>query len=192
MENAPILSDEDVVNGICLQFVQMLKEEVHQQPELAIGRWRIESEWTGQTGSVSRIKKSQIGGDDLVRNFEVRMDQPHELCGGNAYATPQEHLIAAIAGCLIANFSAVCAQRHIELSRLEVNVSGTTDMRGLYDISSFKSSGFKDIQFEIEVAGNASDEELFEIFEYVKEISPNLSCFGQATPFASELVISSQ
>ena len=191
MENAPLLSDEDVVNGICLQFVQMLKEEVQQQPELAIGRWRIESEWTGQTSSVSCIKKSQIGGDDLVRNFEISMDQPHELCGGNTSASPQEHLIAAIAGCLIANFSAVCAQRHIELYRLKVNVSGTTDMRGLYDISSFKSAGFKDIRFELEVTGNASDEDLLGVFEYVKVISPNLSCFGNATPCVTELVISS-
>ncbi len=191
MENAPNLSDEEVVNGICLQFVQMLKEEIHQQPELAVGRWRIESEWTGQTGSVSRIKKSQIGGDDLVRNFEVRMDQPHELCGGNAYASPQEHLIAAIAGCLIANFSAVSAQRHIELYTLKVNVSGTTDMRGLYDISSFKSAGFKDIKFELEVTGNASDKDLTDVFDYVKTISPNLSCFGNATPCETKLLISS-
>lgn len=184
------LSDEQVVNGISVQFAQMLRDEVQEQPDLASGRWHIESEWTGQTGSIARVKDFQIGGDNLVRHFDIEMDQPHELFGGNGFASPQEHLIAALAGCFIANFSTVCALRGLHLTSLRVGISGSTDMRGLFDVPSEKGAGFQDICFEVFVTGNALEEELTAVFEHVKEISPNLDCFGHATPISAELVVS--
>ena len=189
MEQTSQLEDEQLVNGVCLQFANMLRDEVKAEPDIAVGRWRIESNWTGQTGSVAQIKDSNLGGDDLVRNFSIKMDQPHELCGGNAYASPQEHLIAALAGCFIANFSAVAALRGIQLSRLQVNISGTCDMRGLFDLPSEGAAGFKDVKFEVVVAGNASEEALTSVFEHVKEISPNIDCFGNATPVTTHMQV---
>ena len=189
MDKAHQLEDEQLVNGICLQFANMIRDEVKAAPDIAVGRWRIESEWTGQTSSVAQIKDSNLGGDDLVRNFSIEMDQPHELCGGNAHASPQEHLIAALAGCFIANFSAVAALRGIALSTLKVSISGTCDMRGLFDIPSGGAAGFKDIRFEVIVAGNASDDDLRSVFDHVVDISPNIDCFGHATPVDTQLVL---
>ncbi len=189
MDISPSLNDEQVVNGICLQFANMIRDEVKLAPELAEGHWRVDSEWTGQTGSVSEISNSQIGGDDISRSFSIEMDQPHELCGGNSFASPQEHLLAALSGCFIANFSAVCALRSISLNSIKIHMSGTTDMRGLFDISGVESSHFKDIKFVVSVAGNASPQDLQSVYEHVVKISPNLGGVGSATAFQTELSI---
>ncbi len=189
MDISPSLNDEQVVNGICLQFANMIRDEVKLAPELAEGHWRVDSEWTGQTGSVSEISNSQIGGGDISRSFSIEMDQPHELCGGNSFASPQEHLLAALSGCFIANFSAVCALRSISLNSIKIHMSGTTDMRGLFDISGVESSHFKDIKFVVSVAGNASPEDLQSVYEHVVKISPNLGGVGSATAFQTELSI---
>jgi len=189
MDISPSLNDEQVVNGISLQFANMIRDEVKLAPELAEGHWRVDSQWTGQTGSVSEISNSQIGGDDISRSFSIEMDQPHELCGGNSFASPQEHLLAALSGCFIANYSAVCALRCISLNSIKIHMSGTTDMRGLFDISGVESSHFKDIKFVVSVAGNASPEELQSVYEHVVKISPNLGGLGSATAFKTELNI---
>ena len=189
MDISPSLNDEQVVNGICLQFANMIRDEVKMAPELAEGHWRVDSHWTGQTGSVSKISNSQIGGDDITRSFSTEMDQPHELCGGNSCASPQEHLLAALSGCFIANFSAVCALRSIPLNSIKIHMSGTTDMRGLFDITGVESSHFKDIKFVVSVEGNASPEELQSVFDHVVKISPNLGGVGSATAFKTELNI---
>lgn len=189
MDISPSLNDEQVVNGICLQFANMIRDEVKMAPELAEGHWRVDSHWTGQTGSVSKISNSQIGGDDITRSFSIEMDQPHELCGGNSFASPQEHLLAALSGCFIANFSAVCALRAIPLNSIKIHMSGTTDMRGLFDITGVESSHFKDIKFVVSVEGNASPEELQSVFDHVVKISPNLGGVGSATAFKTELNI---
>lgn len=189
MDISPSLTDEQIVNGISLQFANMIRDEVKLEPSLAEGHWRVDSQWTGQTASVSEITNSQIGGDDISRNFSIKMDQPHELCGGNSFASPQEHLLAALSGCFIANFSAVCALRSISLSSINIHMSGTTDMRGLFDISGVESSHFKDIKFVVSVAGNANSEELQSVFEHVVKISPNLGGVGSATAFQTELSI---
>lgn len=187
MENLSPLSDEQVVNGICLQFATMIGDEVRLDPGLAEARWRVDTKWSGQTGSTSTISNSKIGGDDISRNFSINMDQPHELCGGNRYASPQEHLLAALSGCFIANFSTVCALRGIALSSLAIHLSGVTDMCGLFDIECVEGSHFKDMKFIVSVAGNASQEEMKSVFDHVVKISPNLGGLGSATAFQTEL-----
>lgn len=183
------LSDEQVVNGICLQFAGMIRDEVKQTPEFAEGCWKVKSDWGGQTESTSKVCDSRIGGDEVTRSFSMTMDQPHELCGGNRYASPQEHLLAALAGCFISNFSVICALRNIELNKLSVEMSGVTDMRGLFDIDCSDTPGFRLVDFTVSVAGNASPEELEEVFQRVCKISPNLDGMASATRIKTELDI---
>lgn len=68
-------------------------------------------------------------------------------------------------------------------------MSGTTDMRGLFDISGVEDSHFRDIKFVVTVAGNASPEELQSVYDHVVKISPNLGGVGSATAFKTELSI---
>lgn len=192
MNGVSQLTDEHVVNGISLQFANMIRDEVKLDSKLTEANWKVNSVWTGQTGSRSVISDSRIGGDDISRNFTIDMDQPHELCGGNGYASPQEHLLAALSGCFIANFSAVCALRNISLSSIRIHMSGTTDMRGLFDIGDGENSHFKDIKFIVTVSGNARPEELQSVFDHVVKISPNLGGVGSATAFQTELSISNE
>ena len=52
MEQTSQLEDEQLVNGVCLQFANMLRDEVKAEPDIAVGRWRIESNWTGHNASL--------------------------------------------------------------------------------------------------------------------------------------------
>jgi len=189
MDQAHTLEDEQVVNDVSLEFATMIRDEVKSQPEFAEGRWRVRSEWVGQTTSEARVTDSHIGGDNVKRDFSIKMDQPHELCGGNQFASPQEHLLAALAGCFISNFAVVSALRNITLHKLGVEISGDTDMSGLFDLSNGEDAGFSNVQFVVSVSANAPIEDIKSVYDHVCQISPNLGGMGNANLVSTELDI---
>ena len=61
-----------------------------------------------------------LGGQRVPRRFSIEIDEPCELGGGNAYANPQEHLLAALNACMTVGYVAQCAVRGITLEKLEI------------------------------------------------------------------------
>src|SRR5215813_15427147 len=92
-------TDSSVVNGIDTDAVHALIDEVDGDPAAGMTHWRVASAWQGGTRSRAQVDGFAIGGVDVTRRFAIDIDEPFELGGGNAFANPQESLLAALNAC---------------------------------------------------------------------------------------------
>jgi len=89
-------SFSSVVNGIDTDAVHELIDSVDSDPAKGMTHWRVASTWQGGTYSRAQVDGFAIGGVGVSRHFAIDIDEPFELGGGNAYANPQEYLLAAL------------------------------------------------------------------------------------------------
>ena len=132
-ESAPS-SSSNVVNGINLDDLFALIQVVKQEPATAMTNWRVTTTWQGQTHSRSQVEAFGIGGQKVLRRFSIDIDEPCELGGGNEFANPQEHLLAALNACMTVGYVAQCAVRGITIEKLEIETEGDIDLRGFLGI----------------------------------------------------------
>src|SRR6187401_2222702 len=106
-------TSSNVVNGINVTDLSGLIEGVKQKPATAMTNWRVTTMWQGQTHSRSQVEAFGIGGQQVPRRFSIDIDESSEVGGGNAFANPQEHLLAAFNACMTVGYVAQCALRGI-------------------------------------------------------------------------------
>src|SRR5204863_149871 len=78
-----------------------LIDNVDSDPARGMTHWRVASAWQGGTHSRAQVNGFAIGGVDVSRRFAIDFDEPFEFGGGNAFANPQEYLLAALNACMI-------------------------------------------------------------------------------------------
>jgi hypothetical protein len=106
-------SSSNVVNGIDTDAVHTLIDEVDGDPAKGMTHWRVASSWQGGTHSRAQVDGFVMGGANVPRRFAIDMDEPFEIGGGNAYANPQEYLLAAMNACMIVSAVDRAAARHL-------------------------------------------------------------------------------
>jgi hypothetical protein len=104
-------SSSNIVNGIDTDAVHTLIDDVDGDPAKGMTHWRVASAWQRGTHSRAQVDGFAIGGANVPRRFVIDMDEPFEIGGGNAYANPQEYLLAALNACMIVGYTALCACR---------------------------------------------------------------------------------
>jgi hypothetical protein len=77
----------NVVNGINVDDLFALIEEVKRDPAKGKTEWRVATTWQGQTRSRAEVEGFGIGGNEVPRRFSIDIDEPCELGGSNQYAT---------------------------------------------------------------------------------------------------------
>jgi len=176
-------------NGIDVSALRDTIEQVTANPAAGQTHWAVRSEWKGGTRTDHTIDGAAIGGERIARGFQVKIDEPLELCGTNEYANPQEYLMSAINACMMVGYSAVAALMDIELTRLEVELEGDIDLRGFLAIDPSVSNGYDSLRQTVRIAGNGTPEQMRELHEAVQATSPNYFNITQAIPMNSELVV---
>ena len=89
-------------------------------------------------------RASAIGGEEVPRRFSFDIDEPYELGGSNAFANPQEYLLAALNACMTVGYVAQCAIRGITLTQLEIETEGEIDLRGFLGIDPTVAAGLRE------------------------------------------------
>src|SRR5437763_11186860 len=112
-------SSSTIVNGINVTDLFALIEGVKRDASTGTTSWRVTTTWQGQTRSRSQVEAFRIGGQRVPRRFSIDIDEPRELGGGDAFANPQEHLLAALNACMTVGYVAQCAVRGITIEKLE-------------------------------------------------------------------------
>jgi len=161
-EGAPS-SSSNVVNGINLGDLFALIQIVKQEPAKAMTNWRVRTTWQGQTHSRSQVEAFGIGGQKVLRRFSIDIDEPCELGGGNEFANPQEHLLAALNACMTVGYVAQCAVRGITIEKLEIETEGDIDLRGFLGIDPAVPPGYENLHYVVHIKGSGSKEEFAEI-----------------------------
>ncbi|MHC4955921.1 MAG: OsmC family protein [Planctomycetota bacterium] len=178
-----------IVNGIDVEALQGAIDQISENPAAGQTNWAVRSEWKGGTQTEHHVETAEIGGEEIARGFTLKIDEPHELCGTNTEANPQEYLLSAINACMMVGYSAVAALMGIELEKLEVTLEGDIDLRGFLAIDESVPNGYESLRQTVRISSNASPEALQRLHEAVLATSPNYFNVTQAIPTNSKLII---
>src|SRR5215831_11785554 len=182
-------SPGSVVNGIDTDAVHMLIDEVDSDAAKGMTHWRVASAWQGGTHSRARVDGFAMGGVNVPRRFAIDIDEPFELSGGNAYANPQEYLLAAMNACMIVGYTALCALQDITLEKQEITTEGDIDLRGFFGLDSSVPAGYAQLRTKVVIKGDGTEEQFRKIHDMVLATSPNFYNITRAVPVAPELTI---
>jgi uncharacterized OsmC-like protein len=179
----------DVVNGINLADLFALIEDVKKNPAKGKTEWRVTTTWQGRTHSRSQVEAFGIGGQKVPRRFSIDIDEPCELGGGNTFANPQEHLLAALNACMTVGYVAQCAVRGIVIEKLEIETEGDIDLRGFFGIDPAIPPGYENLRYVVRIKGSGSKEQFAEIHRAVMATSPNFYNVSQRIALQPTLVV---
>jgi len=182
-------SPSNIVNGINVADLFALIQGVKGEPATGMTNWCVTTTWQGQTHSRSQIEGFRIGGQKVPRRFSIDIDEPCELGGGNAFANPQEHLLAALNACMTVGYVAQCAVRGITIEKLEIETEGDIDLRGFLGIDPAVPPGYENLRYVVRIKGSGSKEEFAEIHQAVMATSPNFYNVSQRIALQPTLVV---
>jgi uncharacterized OsmC-like protein len=189
MPQTTAASSSNIVNGIDADAVHMLIEDVEGDPAKGMTHWKVASAWQGGARSRAQVDGFVIGGANVPRRFAIDIDEPFELGGGNAFANPQEYLLAAINACMIVGYTMGCALHGIALQKLEITTEGDIDLRGLFGLDPAVAPGYRELKSRVVIQGDGSEEQFRKIHETVLATSPNFYNITRAVRVMPELVI---
>ncbi len=179
----------NVVNGINVTDLFALIQGVKEDAAAGTTNWRVTTTWQGQTHSRSQVEAFGIGGQTVPRRFSIDIDEPSELGGGNAFANPQEHLLAALNACMTVGYVAQCAVRGITIEKLEIETEGEIDLRGFLGIDPAVPPGYENLRYVVRIKGSGSKEQFAEIHQAVMATSPNFYNVSQRIALQPTLVV---
>lgn len=179
----------NIVNGIDVDALQAVAEEIKANPAKGMVEFRVKSNWKGQTRSEATVESYTLGGEKINRTFKMMVDEPFELLGENTAPNPQEYLMTALNACVMVGYVAGAAIRGIRLESLELVTEGALDLRGFLGIDATVKPGYDRIRYTVRIKGNGTAEQFREIHETVLKTSPNYFNVTQPVAIDADLVI---
>jgi uncharacterized OsmC-like protein len=178
-----------IVNGLNVDDVKALIANAAANPDNSGTKWKVSSQWQGRTHNRSKVSSFHIGGEEVSREFSIDIDEPAELGGGNAFANPQEYLLAAVNSCMMVGYVAQCSLRGITLDSLEIDIEGDIDLRGFLGIDESVAPGYERLTYTVRISGDATPEEFAEVHAAVRKTSPNFHNISRAVAMNDRLQI---
>jgi uncharacterized OsmC-like protein len=178
-----------VVNGINVDDLFALIDDVKREPAKGKTNWHVTTTWQGQARSRAEIESYDIGGKTVSRRFSIDIDEPRELGGSNSFANPQDHLIAALNACMTVGYVAQCAVRGIDLESLAIETDGEIDLRGFLGIDPAVPQGYESLSYTVRIKGNGTNEQFAEVHKAVMATSPNFYNLSQPVVLNPALVV---
>ncbi len=182
-------ADPTVVNGINVDDLFALIDDVKREPAKGKTNWHVITTWQGQTRSRADIERYELGGKKVPRRFSIDIDEPRELGGSNNFANPQEHLIAALNACMTVGYVAQCAVRGITLESLSIETDGDIDLRGFLGIDPAVPPGYEKLSYVVRIKGSGTIEQFAEVHAAVMATSPNFYNLSRAVALKSALIV---
>ena len=178
-----------IVNGINVDDLLALIEDVRRNPARGKTNWHVTTTWQGQTRSSAQVEGFAIGGKWVPRRFSIDMDEPCEIGGRNRFANPQEYLLAALNACIMVGFVAQCSARGIILESLKIETDGEIDLRGFLGIDPAILPGYENLSYTVRIKGSGNEAEFAEIHEAVMATSPNVHNVSRPVDLKPTLVV---
>jgi uncharacterized OsmC-like protein len=106
----------------------------------------------------------------------VVVDEPPHLMGENSAPAPGEIVLSALGGCLGVGITAVASLREVKLSKLEIHLEGDIGNSAAWGANGAERTpdqmGFQAIRVKVDIAGDATKEELDDIVTHANYFSP--------------------
>ena len=151
-----------VDNGVNTEALLAAREALTEAPEGADFTWRASCSWVNGTYSRSTVERFSGLGQDHVHKevFTADMDHPECFASEDRGATPVEHVLAALAGCLTAGVAAVAQNRNIQLRSVTSTLEGKMNVLGILGGDPDVRNGFSAIDVHFDIDADASAEEI--------------------------------
>jgi uncharacterized OsmC-like protein len=182
-------ADPTIVNGINLDDLFALIDDVKREPAKGKTNWHVITTWQGQTRSRAEVEGYGLGGEQLSRRFSIDIDEPRELGGSNNFANPQEYLIAALNACMTVGYVAQCAVRGITLESLSIETDGDIDLRGFLGVDPAVPPGYETLSYTVRIKGRGTKEQFAEVHEAVMATSPNFYNLSRVVALEPVLIV---
>jgi uncharacterized OsmC-like protein len=151
-----------VDNGVNTEALLGARAALTETPEGAQFKWRATNEWQRGTHSRSTVESFfGLGSEQShVTTFSFDSDHPQVFASEDHGATPAEHLLVALAGCLTAGIAAVAQNREIQLRSVKATVEGDMDVLGILGGDPEVRNGFEGIRVHYEIDADATPEDI--------------------------------
>lgn len=176
------------LNGIDLPSLKSLADDVAQDYRRGLATFHVRTGWTGGVTSETRIDHWELGGRSEPRGLAFRADEPTALLGKGESPNPQELLMGAINACMLVGYVAGCALRGIIVRSLEIETTGTLDLRGFLGLDPTVKPGYDQLSCVVRIDADATRDQLEEVHEAVQRTSPNFWNITQQVPIKATLV----
>jgi uncharacterized OsmC-like protein len=156
------MTTKPVNNGVNTEALTAARDALSDAPEAAEFTWRASCSWVDGTYSRSTVTGfAGLGDEHLHRNvFTVDTDHPECFASEDRGATPVEHVLAALAGCLTAGVAAVAQNRQMQLSSVTSTLEGNMNILGILGGDPDIRNGFSAINVHFDIDADASPDEI--------------------------------
>ena len=145
-----------MIKAVNTQTLSGVYESMRNQPEMAKAIFYVKSEWNGGFSVTSRSKDFRIGGQNIERNTEYRMqyDFPNQLSGKD-----RGPCMGSLAACLTQTIVAHASSRGIMIDSINIDVEGDVDLRGFTGISNDVRPGAQQFRVNVNIKSNTASKE---------------------------------
>lgn len=176
-------SEKKVDNGVNVEAVLGAREALTAAPEGAKFKWRARSQWV--RGTHSRASVDEFFGLGQAQRhkttFTFELDHPEIFASEDHGATPVEHALAALAGCLTGGIASVAQNRKIQLRSVTATLEGDMDLCGILGIDKSVRNGFSEVRVKFDIDADASAEEIRGVVEQSRKRSAVYDLFSNPT-----------
>ncbi|KAI9129272.1 OsmC family protein [Acaryochloris sp. CCMEE 5410] len=173
------------MNGFNLDALVETVDAIKQTPTLAQFEFRATNQWINGGENRSRIKEFYGAGQEdesRLEAFELTNGEPPVLLGANEGANPVEYLLHALAGCVTTTTVVHAATRGIRIKSISTKLIGQIDLQGFLGLNNSVPVGYENIQIEMDIKADCSDEELNQLLSFAKEHSPVCNTICRPVP----------
>jgi putative redox protein len=117
-----------------------------------------------------------------IRQFSVGVDEPPGLGGQDTAPNPVEYILAALGSCQEITYRLYADALGIPLNGVSVQLTGTIDLRGFFNVDESVRSGYQGIEAEVILDSPASEADLARLKEIVDRHCPVLDILRNPTP----------
>jgi uncharacterized OsmC-like protein len=183
------MTQEKTVNGVNVDQLFGIIEQIKEKPELAASRFRATNEWVEGTHCRATIRGYCTAGaeDDSREPVVYDMDEPPPLLGRNQGRNPVEYLLVALSGCLTTSLVAHASAKGVEIRSIQSRYEGDIDLRGFLGISDDVPVGYQEIRVFFKIDADISDEKKHELIRAGKKHSPVYNTITESAPVCVQL-----
>jgi uncharacterized OsmC-like protein len=180
--------DSPVRNGVDTAALFATIDAVRGDPELANFQFRVTNRWVSGTHNQSTIEGFYGAKQEMKHTsaFTFDADHPAVLVGEDHGPTPVEHLLHALAACLVSGLANIAAARSVRLDEVTTTVEGTIDLRGILGLSGDVRNGFQQITVRFDLHGDDPDK-LRAVVEQSRRRSAVYDMLTSGVPVAIEV-----
>ncbi len=175
-------------NNINIAGLSEYVNEVKESKEQSKIQYGVNVDWISGMKTKATVKNINLGGQKLVRSFNFDIDEPNQLLGLNSNPTPQEYLMAGVAGCMAVTFVAGASLLGITLESLSLEFSGEIDLSGFLGISTNEPTCFKEFTCDFIVSGDGTEAQYNLLKERVMKHSPNYASMVNGVNIVSKVI----